>query len=75
MAEKKQGRTWTVVAALTKYGNVVKKIKRTVLAGSEAELERAEKALKKKLADEAMKSYSKEELKAVRIDVETEIQA
>lgn len=74
MSEKKQGRTWTMTAVLRKDGTEVKRITKSVQAGSEADLERAEKAMKRKLADEAMKVYGIKDLKSVRIDVESEIE-
>lgn len=74
MSEKKQGRPWAVIAVLRKGNVEIKRVTKTVLAGSEADLERAERALRKKLADDAMKVYSKDELKSVRIEVELEIE-
>lgn len=74
MSEKKQGRPWSVIGILRRGHTEVKRLRKSVIAASEEELERAEKALKKKLADEAMKTYSKDELKSVRIEVELEIE-
>lgn len=74
MSEKKQGGAWAVIGIIRKGNQEIKRVRKSVLAGSEADLERAEKALKRKLADEALKDYGIQDLKSVRIEVELEIE-
>lgn len=70
---KNVGRTWVIIGNVYKHGKRVRHVKKTVMSSCEGDLEIAERDLRTKLYEQAVRAYG-EDVKDLKIEVSSELE-